>query len=203
MFILIKMLRTMGMVYFHMFFFMPSRYIETLKHRHQRCKAPSLCKTIFIANIGQMKYFFFTTTLLQGLSHNGFFTTSFSQRLSHVFFTPLSLHILPHNVVLTPPQYMRNLSVLYICPKISQIRLSSVPCNFNILESIKLKPRRCTSAIYILSLSEVSEQRLHTKVPRTNYCTSNVNRRTNGRTDRRTDGLGDSNSPQPNWLAWG
>ena len=97
---------------------------------------------------------FLTTTFSQLLSHNVFLTTSFTQRL---FFTLLPLHILPHNVVLTTSQYMRNLSVLYKCPKISQIRLSSVPCNLNILGSIKLRPRRCTSAIYILSVCDVSE----------------------------------------------
>ena len=45
--------------------------------------------------------------------------------------------------------------VLYKYPKISQIRLSSNPRNFDNFWSIKLKPRRCTSTIYILSMSEV------------------------------------------------
>ena len=46
---------------------------------------------------------------------------------------------------------------LYRYPKISQIRLSTDPRNFDNFWSIKLKPQRCTSAIYILSLCEVSE----------------------------------------------
>ena len=104
---------------------------------------------------------FLTTTFLQGLSHNGFFTTSFS-RLSHNVFPTTSFshrcpYIFFHTMQSSQRHNMRNLSVLYIRPKISQIRLSSVPCNLHILESIKLKPRRCTSAIYILSVCEVSE----------------------------------------------
>ena len=47
--------------------------------------------------------------------------------------------------------------VLYDYPQISQIRLSSNPRNFDDFWSIKLKPRRCTSAIYIRTLCEVSE----------------------------------------------
>ena len=98
-----------------------------------------------------------TTCLSQRLSHNVFLKTSFSQRICHnVFPTPLPLHIRPHNVVLTASQYTRNLSVLYLYPKISQICLSSDPRNFDNFWSIKLKPQRCTSAIYILSLCEVS-----------------------------------------------
>ena len=46
---------------------------------------------------------------------------------------------------------------LYKYPKISQICLSSYPCNFDNLRSIKLRPQRCTFAIYILSMCEVSE----------------------------------------------
>ena len=123
----------------------------------------------------------------QRLSHNVSLTTSVLQCLSHnVFLTPLPLHIRPHNVVLTTSQYARNVSVLYtnlkishIClssdprteasyqsaadkvlhkhPRISQNRPSSNPRNFDNFWSIKLKPRRCTPAIYILSLWEVSE----------------------------------------------
>ena len=125
------------------------------KHRHQRCKAPSLGKTFFHTNIcqwnnaGQKKY----------LSHNDFLTTSFSQHLSHnVFFTSLPLHI-PHNVVLSTSQYAGNLSLLYKCPNIYQIRLSSLPCYFNILWSIKLNPRRWKSKLYIHLLCEVSESK--------------------------------------------
>ena len=47
--------------------------------------------------------------------------------------------------------------VLYEYPKISQICLSSDPRFFDNFWSIKLKPRRCTSTIYIRSLCEVSE----------------------------------------------
>ena len=90
--------------------------------------------------------------------------------------------------------------VLYKYPKISQIRLSSDPRNFDNFLSIKMKPQRCTSAIYILSLCEFSGQGLHTKMPRTNNCISNVNRRTDGQTDRRTD-RGKSYRPagSPGW----
>ena len=114
------------------------QFSNRLKHRHQRCKAPSLCKTFFITNTcrlkeaGQKKYlsynFFLTRSFSQRLSnnvflttsfslrllHNIFLTTSFSQRISHsVFLTPLPLHNHPNNVVLTTSQYTRNLSVLY------------------------------------------------------------------------------------------
>ena len=77
-----------------------------LKHRHQRCKAPRLCKTFFITNIcllkeaGQNKFLSYTDLLttcfsqrfshsiLQRFCHNVFLTTSFSQRFSHnVFLT--------------------------------------------------------------------------------------------------------------------
>ena len=47
--------------------------------------------------------------------------------------------------------------VLYEYTKICQICLSSDPRNFNSLWSIKMKPRRCTSVVYILSLCEVSK----------------------------------------------
>ena len=76
---------------------------------------------------------FLTTFFSQRLSHNVFLTTSFSQRISHsVFLKPLPLHNHPHNVVLSTSQYTRNHSVLYKYPKISQIRLSSDPRNFDI-----------------------------------------------------------------------
>ena len=99
--------------------------------------------------------YFLTTSFSQRVSHNVFLTMSFSQPLFHnVFLTPLPLHIRPTNVVLTTSQFTRNLSLLYKCPIISHIRLSSNPRNFDFW-SIKLKPRRCTSAIYIISLCEV------------------------------------------------
>ena len=90
-------------------------------------------------------------SLLRGLSHNVFLTTFFTQRLSHiVFLTPLPLHIRPHNVVLTTSRY---LGYFFGCintyPKINQIRLSSDPRNFDNFWSIKLKRRRCTSAIFL------------------------------------------------------
>ena len=99
---------------------------------------------------------FLTMSFLQRLSHNVFLTTSFSQRISYsVFVPPLPLYNHPHQVILSTSKFMRNLSVLYKYPKISQIRLSSNPRNFANFLSIKLKPRRCTSAIYIHSLCEV------------------------------------------------
>ena len=89
------------------------------KHRHQICKAPSLCKTFFITSncrlkeAGQKKYLtasfsqhlshtvFLTLSFSLCLSHNVFLTTSYSQRLSHnIFLTLLPLYIHPHNVVL-------------------------------------------------------------------------------------------------------
>ena len=103
-----------------------------------------------------MKYLshsdFLTKSFSQRLSHNVFLPKSFSQRLSHTV-----AHIRPHNVYRTASRYTHNRSVLYEYPKISQIRLSSVPHNTDIFWSIKLKPRRCTFAIYILTLCEVSE----------------------------------------------
>ena len=72
--------------------------IKYLKHRHQRGKAPSLCKTFLITNncrlkeAGQTKYLF----------HNVFFTKSFPQRLSHtVFLTRYFSLCLSHNVLFT------------------------------------------------------------------------------------------------------
>ena len=78
---------------------------------------------------------FLTTTFLQRLSHNVFLTTSFSQSLSHNVFPSASfshrcshtVHIRPHNVVLTTSQYTRNVSLLYTNLKISHICLSSDP----------------------------------------------------------------------------
>ena len=134
-----------------------------IKHRHQRCKAPTqpmqniLYHEYFrLKEAGQKKY------LSQRLSHNFFLTTSYSQRHSHnVFLLRLSHAVaLTYSstcVVLTAPQYTRNLSVRCKYLKISQIRQRSDPLNFDIFWSIKLKPRRCTPAIYIHALCEVSE----------------------------------------------
>ena len=128
-----------------MYFFLLAWSNPQFQHRHQRCKAPSLCKTFFITNIcrlkdaGQKKY----------LSHNDFLTTSFSQlHLSQRLFTTSFSHHCPyifaHTTVFTRSQYTRNLSLLYKYDleilHVSQIRLSSDPCIFDILRSIKLKP---------------------------------------------------------------
>ena len=96
------------------------------KYRHQRCKAPNICKTFFITNncrlkeAGQKKYIFhndvlttsfsqrpshnvfFTTSCWWLLSHNVFFITSFSQCLSHKIFLTMSFsQSLSQNVFLT------------------------------------------------------------------------------------------------------
>ena len=90
--------------------------------------------------------------------HNVILTTSFSQRISYSVFVPsLPLNNHTHYVILSTSQYMRNFSVLHKYSKVSQIRLSSNPRNFANFWSTKVKPRRCTSAIYILSPYEVSE----------------------------------------------
>ena len=125
-----------------------------------------------------LSYNFFSDNVFfsQRHSHNVFLTTFFSQRLSHnVFLTTYFLQRLcstvalinhPHQVILSMSKFMRNLSVLYKYPKISQIRLSSTPRHFDIFWSIKLKPRRCTSAIYIHSLCEVSEPQDRSFIPK-------------------------------------
>ena len=110
--------------------FPPVKQIKYLKHRHQRCKAPSLCKILFITDIcrlkeaGKNKYLSHNVFFFQRLSHNVFPNKSFSQRLSHVFFTTSFIHrclyIFFHtrlNEVLTASQYRRNLSVLHKYPK--------------------------------------------------------------------------------------
>ena len=108
---------------------------HTVKHRNQRCKAPSICKTILLRIIVNKKKQVKINIFLQRLSNNFFLTMSFPQHLSHnVFLTPLLLHIRQHNVVLTTSQYTRNISVLNKCRKISQIRLSSMPCSFDICD---------------------------------------------------------------------
>ena len=79
----------------------------------------------------------------------------------------------------------------------SKFRLSLDTHNFDIFRLIKLKPQRCTSAIYIRSIffSELLGQKLHTEVLRTNMYMSNIT----GQADR----IGDSNEPQPYRLAEG
>ena len=112
-------------------------YDNTNRHRHQRCKAPRLCKTFFITSncrlkeAGKKKYLshnvFLSTPFSHRSSHNVFFTMSFSQhnvflttpysqRLSHnSFLTLLPLDIRPHNVDLTTSQYSR---ILLCCTNI-------------------------------------------------------------------------------------
>ena len=75
------------------------------KHRHQRCKASSLCITFFFTNICRLKEagqknIFFITSFLQRLSHNIFLTTSFSLRLSHNIFLTSFSQRLSHNAFL-------------------------------------------------------------------------------------------------------
>ena len=121
-----------------------ARTSSSLEHRHQRCKAPSLCKTFFITSNCRLKEtvqknylshnVFLSTPFSHRFSHNVFLTTSYSQRLSHnIFLTLLPLNIGPHNDVLTKSQHSRNPSVLYKYPKISQICRSSDPSYINIL----------------------------------------------------------------------
>ena len=111
------------------------------KHRHQRWKTPSLCKTFSITINGrsketvQKKYLshndfvikhlshnvYLTTSFSQCLSHNVFLTTSFSQRLSNNFLShTVALTYSSTQVVLTTLRYTCNLSVLYKYSKISQ-----------------------------------------------------------------------------------
>ena len=88
--------------------------LQYRKHRHQWCKAPSLCKTFFITNncrlkeAGQKKYLshnvFLSKPFSHRFSHFDFLTTAYSQRLFNIFLLILPLHIRPHNVVLTTSQ---------------------------------------------------------------------------------------------------
>ena len=108
----------------------------------------------------RLSYVFLITSFSYRLAHNVFLTTSFSLCLSHnVSLTTSFTQPLSHTVALTYSSSQRhniqtpctrNLSMLYKYPKMSQISLSSDPRNFNIFWSMKLKPRRLTSAIYIL-----------------------------------------------------
>ena len=90
--------------------------VLSVKHRHQRCKAPSICKTFFITNIfrlkeaGQKKYVlqllsYNVTSFSQRHSHyvsHNIFLTSFSQRLSHnIFLTGLFSHRCPYIIIHT------------------------------------------------------------------------------------------------------
>ena len=119
------------------------------KYRHQGCKAPSLCKTFCI-------------------------TRSFSQRLSHkVFFTPLPLHIRPHNVVITTSQYTHN---LFLTVKMSQYISNSSKFSTMQLRHFVIDQTE-TSTLHICNIysfpvisSRTLGQRFHTKVPRTKCC---------------------------------
>ena len=79
-------------------------------------------------------------------------------------------------------------------PKKSQIRLSSNPRNFDNFLSIKRTLRRCTSAIYILSLCEVLEPYDRGFIPKCHGQTIALKMLPDGR----TDGMGDSKT-----LGWG
>ena len=131
----------------------------------------NITNIIRLKEAGQKKY----------LSHNGFLTTSFvttsfSQHLSHnVVIIPLPLHFRPQNVVLTMSRYKRNLS--FLC---SMLR---PPYFWQFLVD---QTETSTLQIYNLDSFTVWRfrtlgKRLHPKMPRTNYCISNVNRQTDGR----------------------
>ena len=111
-----------------------------IKHRHQICKAPSLCKTFCITNNCRLIEAGQKISFSQRLSYYVFLTTSFSQRLiQNVFLTTSFSHCCSYIFVLTTLQYSRYPSVLYKYPKISPIYLSQDPRNFIILWLIKLK----------------------------------------------------------------
>ena len=93
-----KLIEFRILIYLFSPFEIPFLLKSYFKHRHQRCKAHSLCKTFFITSncqlkeAGQKKYFshnvFLSTPFSPRFSHNVFLTMSFSQRLSHnVLFT--------------------------------------------------------------------------------------------------------------------
>ena len=141
------------------------------KHRHQRCKAPSLCKTFFITSYcrlkeaGQKNYL--TTSFSQRLSHTVFLTTSFSLCLfHHVLFTTSFSQNLSNTVALTNWSTQRSphkvtIFVLSFCAVQISKNISNLskfrPLLFHHFLLFKLKPPRCTSTIYILSLYDVSE----------------------------------------------
>ena len=104
--------------------------IERIKHRHQRCKAPSICKTFFITTICRLK----ESSQKQDLSHNVFLATAFTQRLSNNIFLPTFFSKrISHTVVLTTisqkihllitSSYTRNLSTFFG-------RLNRMPCRY-------------------------------------------------------------------------
>ena len=102
---------------------------------------------------------FLTTTFLQRLSYNVLLTTSFSQRLPTTSFSHRCPNIFvhmrsPHNVTIY--MYVWSFCAVQMSQNIRK-SLKFKPSNFDNFWSIKLKPRRCTSAIYILSLWEVWE----------------------------------------------
>ena len=129
---------------------------------------------------------FLTSSFSQRNAHNVILTTSFSQRfsdnfilttLSFLIYIYMNIHVcffrLSHNVFLTPlllhctysstQRSPHNITIYAYCfcavHKSQNISYLSKfrPRNFDIFLFIKLKPRRCTSAIYYLSLWEVSE----------------------------------------------
>ena len=114
-----------------------------------------------------------TTCLSQRLSHNVFLknvvlTTYLSQRFSDtVALTYSSTQRSPHSDTI----YAKFFRVVPISKNISNLSKSD-PRNFDNFGFIKLKPRRCTSAIYILSLYcfRTLRQRLHIKMQRTKCC---------------------------------
>ena len=116
----------------------------------------------------------------QRLSHIVFLTTSSSQRLSHNVFLTTSCSI-PLPYYIRPQRHdIRPIFLYVICSdrrtntlKYRKIVLVQTP----IFKLIKLKHRRFKTL----------GKRLHTKVPRTDYCISNVNRLTDRRTDGRTE----------------
>ena len=97
----------------------------------------------------------FTTYFSQRLSHNVLLTTSFTQRLPTTSFS----HRCPNIFVHMRSPYNVTIYVCSFCAvQMSQNIRNSLkfkPGNFDKFRSIKLTPRRCTSAIYILSLCEV------------------------------------------------
>ena len=77
-----------------------------------------------------------------------------------------------HNVALTTSQYTRNLSVLSIYLKISQIRLNSNPVISTIFNQSTETSILLICNIYSFTVWSFRTlgQRLHTKVPRTKWC---------------------------------
>ena len=161
---------------------MPRAYF-IFKHRHQRCKAPSPCKTFFITNNCRLKEasqkkdhshnVFLTTAFTQRLAHNIFLPTFFSQRLPHYNFLTTSLSRLSHNVFLTTSfshrcpdifvhttysSQLHNIRVIFLCCKNS----TNIPKYLNQTETSTLH----TCNIYSVTMWRFRTlgQRLHTKV---------------------------------------